>query len=224
MKKISTILLISFMALFLGLGSASATPTLMLIDSLTSEVVTVEDTDGDGVVTYYGNVGTGTWEVNITTGLTKPLLGSESFPRMDLNSVNVTSLSGGSIDIYFSEDNFSLDPSVTGFICDIGGTTDGTVSANAYLDGGLFGQSRQIGEFGPFGPGAFSDSDAWFGDPIDSYYSLTLMANITHTGVGQVSSFDFGLSPIPEPATMLLLGVGLIGLAGVGRKKILKKT
>lgn len=35
---------------------------------------------------------------------------------------------------------------------------------------------------------------------------------------------NVNVSPIPEPTTMLLFGAGLIGLAGLGRKKIFRKV
>ena len=37
----------------------------------------------------------------------------------------------------------------------------------------------------------------------------------------QVGAPDY--NPIPEPATMLLLGSGLLGIAGVSRKKLIRK-
>ena len=45
----------------------------------------------------------------------------------------------------------------------------------------------------------------------------------SQTGTDVQSNNNGPISPVPEPATLLLLGSGLVGLAGVGRKKLFKK-
>lgn len=49
-------------------------------------------------------------------------------------------------------------------------------------------------------------------------FGFIIIATVFANGNEGTSS----MFPVPEPATLLLLGVGMVGLAGFGRKKIKK--
>lgn len=63
------------------------------------------------------------------------------------------------------------------------------------------------------------DHFAFLDDPNDNKLSFDIFATYgVQQGISHINFFK-GSSPVPEPATMLLFGTGLAGLAAVGRRK-----
>jgi hypothetical protein len=204
-------------------SSALAVPTLTIWDANSTTTVAAVG----GIATYANSAfDAGQWSIVISTGETKPALGSALNPAMDLN-VQATSLGGGrNLNVSWSDNAFGpfnaqIQAQLSGHVVTGTGSTvlyntyydsaNGPVSASGTIAG------LQYTTSGLLAPPTYANVQNGV-NINNSAFGLTELLTITSVPGGSYS-LDASLNGIPDGGTtVMLLGAALSGLAILRRK------
>ncbi|MCE5264463.1 MAG: PEP-CTERM sorting domain-containing protein [Deltaproteobacteria bacterium] len=224
LKKVMCLMLLALGVLAFQ-PAAHAVPAIQLfIDDGVNPVINVIDGGAldtnplPGFVDFSYVPAIGDWSFESATGITYNTLGSVFTPILHFDFLATSVATGGAILVGVKATDFM---GSNGWIFDAAVETSGNVWMDALYDSANDGTgptyTNLINSMSFGTPGGF---DSTFGDVPDFAfgvpYALGINALILHEGAG-VTSFNAGLTAVPEPATLLLLGFGLLALLGVRR-------
>lgn len=201
---------------------ASAVMTLNLNDGSTN--VTISDNGaGDldaavGTILYTGPFGV--WTINVQTG-TSNAPGTITNANLHLTST-LKAGSAGYLDMTLA-DTFTAPLGAGNLTFASGGA--GTVTGSLLGYGQKLDRKQQFFQTPDCSyaltSGAFAGCAVSTGHPeLFSAFEMKLYQRVTVTGASQTFSIDTDVNNVPEPGTLAIFGLGLLGLAGVRRRKI----
>jgi hypothetical protein len=201
---------------------ADVVPT-MILDAGGGNIATITDPLHTGVLQFSGALGN--FSVNVTTGLTQPTLPNA---RLDLSSVNVSYFGQGpgTLGITFGATGFTGPSYLAGGTLNASGTIGGfgspaSILISGYEDNGngLFATTNSVGTAGAttdaLGKVAVFSSSPTASFGVTQPFSLTESAVIKFGAAGGFVGFDAAIAPIPEPASIVLFSLVVLGFCGM---------
>lgn len=221
MKKIAIILA---GLILMAASSAWALPTLTLTSGDTRVIVEdggVGDRDNavNDSIDYAGVVGDD-WRIRIALGLFGIQAG-RGVPQMELQSTDMGIINStpSSLTVRFSA--LTTGPwSGPGAEVSVHGNSGARNLGSATFDTQVNGNSMDYLSFPDIW--SFGATTAFaFPEGLDrTYDQIDMIATINHRTAGYTTGFTYRVSPVPEPGTMLLLGIGFLGLAIYSKRRM----
>lgn len=214
---ISVVLLVAAVTACANLAKAQS--ELTIYDGINPLITVFDNGPGDqnaSAGSIYVSTNVGVWNLNISSALTKPAIGSPLNPVMDI-VVQAVSSAGGTLRYAFSDNNFLFTPGTLN--ATLSGGLNYGATAVAYR---VFGdpanvvgaQTVLVANAGTSPLPVIVTSSGVFNLPEP--YSLTQLVELTATGATSFNvDASFNVTSVPEPscAALTVLALAAVGVA-----------